>query len=90
MVARSVLLLLLLVPASLRGQATDIQTFFELVRGDREQAAVAERAILDGWDDWRAPAKPRCETDRASGQSGGARRAWRPGDTTRLNEARQF
>ena len=54
MVARSVFLLLLLIPASLGGQATDIQAFFDLVRADPEQAAVAERAILDGWDDSHA------------------------------------
>ena len=34
MVARSVLLLLLLIPASLRGQATDIQAFLDLFRAD--------------------------------------------------------
>ena len=56
MLARAVLLLLLLllIPASLRGQATDIQVFFDLVRADRERATVAERAILDGWDDSHA------------------------------------
>ena len=51
MVARSVLLLLLLIPASLEGQAPDIQAFFDLLRMDPEQAEVAERTILDGWDD---------------------------------------
>ena len=51
MVARSVLVLLVLIPASLRGQATDIQAFFDLLRGDPEQVAVAERAVLEGWDD---------------------------------------
>ena len=54
MIARSVPLLLLLIPASLRGQATDIQMFFDLLRSDPEQAAVAEQAILDGWDDSQA------------------------------------
>ncbi len=53
MAARSVLLLLLplLIPASLRGQRTDIQTFFDLLAVDPEQEAILERAILDGWDD---------------------------------------
>ena len=54
LVARSVLLLLLLIPASLRGQVTDIQVFFDLLSPDPEQAAVAERASLDGWDDSQA------------------------------------
>ncbi len=52
MAARS--LLLLLIPASLAGQATDIQVFFDLLRADPEQAAVAEQTILDGWDDSQA------------------------------------
>ena len=51
MVARSVFLLLLLIPASLRGQATEIRAFLDLLSPDPEQQAVAERAILDGWDD---------------------------------------
>ena len=29
--------------------------FFNLLRADPEQATVAERAILDGWDDSHAP-----------------------------------
>ena len=54
MVARSVLLILLVIPASARGQGTDIQVFFDLLRADPEQAAVAERAILERWDDSHA------------------------------------
>ena len=54
MVARSVLLLLLLIPASLRAQATDIQAFFDLLGPNPEMAAAAERVILDGWDDSQA------------------------------------
>ena len=49
-----VLALLFLIPASLRGQATDIQVFIDLIRTDPERAAVAERTILDGWDDSQA------------------------------------
>ena len=56
MAARSVLLLLLplLIPASLRGQRTDIQTFFDLLAVDPEQEAIVEQAILDGWNDSHA------------------------------------
>ena len=83
MVARSVLLLLLLIPASLRAQATDIQAFFDLLRPNPEMAAAAERVILDGWDDSQASmlvelhrfalsrARPRLIAllERATGQS---------------------
>ena len=85
MVPRSFLLLLLLIPASLAAQATDTQAFFDLLRADLEQAAVAERAILDGWDDSHAAmllelhrfalrrARPRLVSllERATGQSFG-------------------
>ncbi len=49
-----VLALLFLIPASVGGQATDIQVFIDLLRSDPERAAVAERTILDGWDDSHA------------------------------------
>ena len=39
MVARSVLLLLLLLPASLAAQATDTQVFFDLLRGPAQAQA---------------------------------------------------
>ena len=82
MVARSVLLLLLLLPASLAAQATDTQVFFDLLRGPA-QAQVAERTILDGWHDSHASillelhrfalrsARPRLVAllERATGQS---------------------
>ncbi len=47
------LVLLLLIPTSLAGQATDIRTFFDLLRPDPERTA-AEQTILDGWDDSHA------------------------------------
>ena len=53
MAPRSVFLLLLLMPVSLASQATDTQVFFDLLR-DPERAAIAERTILDGWDDSQA------------------------------------
>ena len=85
MVPRSVVLLLLLIPASLAAQATDTQVFFDLLRGDPEQTAVAEQAILDGWHDSHAAmlvelhrfalrrARPRIVAllERATGQSFG-------------------
>ena len=82
MAPRSVSLLLLLMPASLASQATDTQVFFDLLR-EPERAAVAERAILDGWEDSQASivlelhrfalrsARPRLLAllERATGQS---------------------
>ena len=53
MVPRYAFPLLLLIPGCLSAQATDTQVFFDLLRGP-EEAAVAERTILDGWDDSQA------------------------------------